>query len=70
MGRPRKDKSQLMNVPLRIMVTADQKRLIDQATALEGSEFAEWARAVLIDLAKRKIAKSDTAKPNQTHKER
>jgi hypothetical protein len=58
MGRPPKNKSQLMNVPLRIMVTAEQKQLIDEALELERSEFAAWARAVLLRAAERRVAQA------------
>jgi hypothetical protein len=57
MARPHKDKQLLMNIQLRIMVTAEQKRLIDEAVALEDGEFAAWARPVLLEAAKRKITK-------------
>ena len=58
MGRPPKDKRLLMNIPLRVMVTEDQKKLIDQVVVLEGGEFSDWARAVLLEAAKRRVAKS------------
>jgi hypothetical protein len=59
MGRPPKDKDQLMNVPVRIMVTAEQKRLLDEATVIEGGELSSWARPLLLEAAKRKIAKAE-----------
>ena len=62
MGRPRKDRQLLMNQPLRIMLTADQKRLIEDAAALDQPEgVAAWARAVLLDAAKQKLVKQPTA---------
>jgi hypothetical protein len=56
MGRPPKDKNKLMNVPLRLMVTADQKKLIDDAVQLESGEFAEWARTILLRAAQKRVA--------------
>lgn len=55
MGRPPKQKEQLMNVPVRIMVTAEQKALLDEATALEGGELSAWARPVLLDAARKRV---------------
>lgn len=49
MGRPPKDKDDLMTAILRIPVTPQQKRLID--TAAKASSFggmASWARDVLL----------------------
>jgi hypothetical protein len=59
MGRPPKDKDHLMNVAVRIMVTADQKKLLDEATAIEGGELSAWARPLLLDAAKKRIAKAE-----------
>ncbi len=56
MGRPRKEKGQLLNIPLRIMVTPTQRDLIEEALRLEQSEFSEWARAILLRSAERRIA--------------
>lgn len=52
-----------MTIPLRLMVTRAQRDLIDQAVRLEGGEFSDWARAILLEAAKRKIAKSEADKP-------
>jgi hypothetical protein len=57
MGRPKKDDRMRMDTDLRIPVTGDQKRLISDATQDEPMGMAAWARAVLLDAAKRKIAK-------------
>jgi uncharacterized protein (DUF1778 family) len=50
-GRPPKDESQRLIVPLRVMVTAAQRELIDAALRLEASEFSEWARGILLKAA-------------------
>ena len=62
MARPRKEKGQLLSVPLRIQVTTAQRELIDEAIRLENSEFSEWARAILLEAAKRRIAKAGADK--------
>ena len=49
-----------MDTDLRIPVTSEQKALIQQATADEAEGMAAWARAVLLDAARRKLAKSKT----------
>jgi hypothetical protein len=46
-----------MDTDLRIPLTSEQKALIDQATANEPEGKAAWARAILLDAAKRRIAK-------------
>jgi uncharacterized protein (DUF1778 family) len=55
MGRPPKDKRLLMNVPLRIMLTTDQKDLIEQAAAAEGLDMTAWARPILLRAAQEKV---------------
>jgi uncharacterized protein (DUF1778 family) len=57
MGRPPKDKKLLMNVPLRIMLTADQKRLIEQAAKSEGTEMTAWARPILVREAQQRLSR-------------
>lgn len=57
MARPTKDKKLLMNVPLRIMVTADQKNQIDQAAKMEQMETATWARRIIMNAALEMIGK-------------
>ena len=46
-----------IDTDLRIPMTAEQKRLIDEATTDEPNGKAAWARAVLLDAARRKLAK-------------
>jgi uncharacterized protein (DUF1778 family) len=62
MGRPKKDPDLLMNLPLRILLTAEQKVLIEEAAKLEGLEISAWARPILLDAARSVIAKSQAAK--------
>lgn len=61
MARPRKHGHLRMDTDLRIPLTAEQKSLIDEATADEPEGKAAWARALLLDAAKRKIAKIKTS---------
>lgn len=57
MARPRKSGSLRMDKDLRIPVTSEQKALIVEATSDEPEGLAAWARAVLLDAAKRKLTK-------------
>jgi len=59
MARPRKDGRLLMDTSLRIPVTSEQKALIDEAIRDEPEGMAAWARAVLLDAAKKKLAKAN-----------
>ena len=45
-----------MDIDIRIPVTADQKRLISEAVADEPAGMAAWARGVLIQAARERIA--------------
>ena len=56
MARPRKDERLRMDTDLRIPVTSEQKALIVEATADDPEGMAAWARAVLIEAAKGKVA--------------
>lgn len=51
-----------MDTDLRIPVTAEQKALIVEATRDEPEGMAAWARAVLLQVARRKSERA--AKPN------
>jgi hypothetical protein len=57
MPRPRKDGRLRMDTDLRIPLTSEQKALIDDATSDEPQGKAAWARALLLEAARRKIAK-------------
>lgn len=59
MGRPPKDKALLMNIPLRIMLTADQRELIERAAVTEGLDMTAWARPILLTAARERIAASE-----------
>jgi uncharacterized protein (DUF1778 family) len=62
MARPKKDPSLLKNLDLRIPVTADQKRLVMDAAAVTGEDFAGWARDVLLKAARSAKKGSEASK--------
>jgi uncharacterized protein (DUF1778 family) len=51
-----------MDVDLRIPVTGEQKKLIQQAAELAESDMAAWARPVLLEAAKRQITRQSREK--------
>lgn len=61
MARPKKDERLLMTIPLRIMLTADQRAIIEQAAKSEGLDMTAWARPILLEAAARAAAKEMTA---------
>jgi hypothetical protein len=66
MARPRKYGDARMTIHLRIPVTDEQKALIDKVTADEPEGMAAWARALLLEAARRKQAKSKSGKRDRT----
>jgi hypothetical protein len=58
MGRPKKQADLLMNVPLRILLTADQKQLIEDAANLDQMDMSEWSRRLLVKAANERVAKA------------
>lgn len=55
MARPKKEKSLLMNRSIRLMLTADQEKLIHQAAELEGLDMTAWARPILLQAARERL---------------
>lgn len=53
MPRPKKDPTLIKGETLRIPVSAAEKNYIGEASAAEDGEFARWARAILLDAAKK-----------------
>jgi len=47
-----------MNVPLRIMLTAEQKRLIEEAAKLDQADMTAWVRPILLRAAHDRIVRS------------
>ena len=62
MPRPRKAGSLRMDTDLRIPLTSEQKKLIDEATRDEPEGKAAWARAILLAAAKKRIEKANASK--------
>jgi hypothetical protein len=50
-GRPTKEPGGKMDIPLRIMLTAEQDRLIREQAAREGTDVSTWARPILLEAA-------------------
>jgi hypothetical protein len=61
MARPKKDPAMRMDTDIRIPVTEEQKRLIQDAVADDPAGMAAWARIVLLHAARRKIAEKGKA---------
>jgi hypothetical protein len=61
MGRPRKAGSLRMDTDLRIPLTSEQKAQIVEATKDEPEGMAAWARAILLDAAKRRLTRGKGA---------
>ena len=57
MPRPRKDGRLRMDTDLRIPLTSEQKSLIDNATRDEPEGKAAWARAILLEAARKRLRK-------------
>lgn len=51
-----------MDTDLRIPMTSEQRALIDDATRDEPEGKAAWARAILLEAAKKKVAKNERAR--------
>jgi hypothetical protein len=50
-GRPTKEPGEKMDVPLRIMLTPTQDKIIRQAAEQAGADVSAWARPLLLDAA-------------------
>jgi uncharacterized protein (DUF1778 family) len=49
-------------VDLRIPVTAEQKRLIQEAARLDETDMAAWVRPLLVQAAQERVAKNKVGK--------
>jgi uncharacterized protein (DUF1778 family) len=54
-GRPTKEPGQKMDVPLRIMLTAEQSQLIREAAGGQGIDVSAWARPILLEAARQAL---------------
>jgi hypothetical protein len=57
MARPKKDADLLMSIPLRIMLTAGQRELIEAAAKSVGADMTAWARPILLDAARQELSR-------------
>ena len=55
-----------MDTDLRIPLTSEQKAVINEVTKDEPEGMAAWARAILLDAAKRRLARSKGAADRET----
>jgi uncharacterized protein (DUF1778 family) len=60
MPRPRKKPEDRKDYHLRIPLTDAQRALIEEAAKVAESDMAAWARTILLEAAKRTVAKRDT----------
>jgi uncharacterized protein (DUF1778 family) len=65
MARPRKDERLLMKASIRLPLTEDQKRLIEEAANLDQSDLTAWIRPILLQAAKRRIAEQKDKAPKR-----
>jgi hypothetical protein len=55
-GKPTRKHGEKMIIPLKIMLTKSQDRLIRQAAA--GGDIAKWVRPILLEAARRQTGKA------------
>ena len=58
MARPPKKADLRMDKDLRIPVTTEQRESVNRAAQATGQDMATWARPIILDAAKRELAKS------------
>jgi uncharacterized protein (DUF1778 family) len=63
MARPRKNESERKKTDLRIPLTEAQKELIVRAARLEDAEMAAWARPILLQAARQRLAETGVEEP-------
>jgi hypothetical protein len=61
MGRPRKEPKDRKNYHLRVPLTDAQHALITEAVKLEDRDKADWARGILLDAARKTVARARKA---------
>jgi len=55
MARPRKNERLLMKSSIRVMLTEDQKKLIEEAASLEQLDMTAWVRPILLKAAEDRV---------------
>jgi hypothetical protein len=63
MARPLKKPAERKTYHLRVPLAAEQRALIEEASQLAGEDKAAWARAVLLQAARRRVQKRDAGGP-------
>ncbi|HEV3258631.1 MAG TPA: hypothetical protein VG013_17280 [Gemmataceae bacterium] len=58
MGRPRKEPGERKDYHLRVPLTDAQHALIEEAVRLDDEGKAAWARSVLLEAARKRIARA------------
>jgi hypothetical protein len=58
MGRPRKDPADRKDYHLRVPLNESQHATIEEAVRLADTDKAAWARAILLETAKKQIEKT------------
>jgi uncharacterized protein (DUF1778 family) len=61
MGRPPKEPRLRMTDSIRLPLTADQKRTIEEAAALDQTDVTAWIRPILMEAARKRIAREAKA---------
>lgn len=68
MARPLKNPADRKTIHLRIPITAAQKKIVDDALAVDGREFAGWARDHLLGAAQAILDRKATPKKQKIAK--
>jgi hypothetical protein len=66
MGRPPKNPEDRKKYQLHVPLTEAQRALIAEAVRLDGEDKAAWARAILLEAAKRRVGRRGTAQADQS----
>jgi len=61
MGRPKKTPDEAMGFMLRIRMTQEDRALLEQAAKIKSLQLSSWARAELVELARKIIKKTGPA---------
>jgi hypothetical protein len=62
MARPPKKPADRKAYHLRVPLAANQRTLIEEAARLADADKAAWARAILLEAARKRLAKRKTAR--------
>jgi uncharacterized protein (DUF1778 family) len=57
MARPPKNPSDRKDVDVRIPLTSEQKKVITEAAAAEGTDVATWVRPIVLMAAEERLSK-------------